>query len=104
MSSDGDASSQQIVASESLFIVFINTDSYAYSLLLFLKKKAMKPNKLARVSFVKKKKNKQKNTMMERERPIASVSPFFLPVSAFIFYHHMHLVCGDCTHRIRYDS
>ena len=41
---------------------------------------------------------------MERERPIASVSPFFLPVSAFIFYHHMHLVCGDCTHRIRYDS
>ena len=60
MSSDGDASSQQIVASESLFIVFINTDSYAYSLLLFLKKKAMKPNKLARVSFVKKKKKQTK--------------------------------------------
>jgi hypothetical protein len=65
---------------------------------LFLKKKSNE-TKQASACFVREK----KNTMMERERPIASVSPFFARFRVY-FYYHMHLACGDCTHRIRYDS
>ena len=80
VSSDGDASSQQIVTSESLFIVFIHTDSYSFLSYCSSKKKAMKPNKLARVSFVKKKK-----TPWWNEKGQLHPCLLFLPVSAFIF-------------------